>query len=342
MNSETLFVYYTPHPSHEGFARAISADFRYYNKLLHYSFSPKIVTSTINGILLPKYPIYLTEGGAPLSVLAVHKMIDKKCIHINLIADETFILLTEKRQKKTDAKLRVENFAHKFSSRFIDGAIAVSKYAKETAEKCLDVPIKIVHPFIENDLYERLYQIQPRIQNHTLLTIGYNRQSKGMDILIDSFQRIKREIRDAELYIIGSGYPKEWEKIDGVHIEGFAKDLVPYFMNASLYIQPSRADTFPVSTLESLRAGLPTIVSDHTGTKEVIQNLGNDFIRKVDAEDITRGILSYFDLKDSVKHQLSEKAKKISEQFSQQNMCHQFQIEFDQLIHEITNSKKCK
>jgi glycosyltransferase involved in cell wall biosynthesis len=187
-----------------------------------------------------------------------------------------------------------------------------------------------------------LYQIQPRIQNHTLLTIGYNRQSKGMDILIDSFQKIKQEISDAELYIIGSGYPKEWEKIDGVHIEGFAKDLVPYFMNASLYIQPSRADTFPVSTLESLRAGLPTIVSDHTGTKEVIQNLGNDFIRKVDAEDITRGILSYFDLQDSVKQQLSEKAKKISEQFSEQNMCHQFQTEFNQLIHEITDSKRCK
>ncbi len=336
MTSETLFVYYTPHPSHEGFAKAISADFRYYNQLFQYSFLPKILTSTINGMLLPKYPIYLSEGGAPLSVIATHKIINKKSIHINLIADETFILLTEKPQVKPDAKIKIANIAHKYSSKSIDGAIAVSKYAKETAQKCIDVPIRIVHPFIGNDLYERLYQIQPRIQEHTILTIGYNRPSKGMAVLIDSFKKIKAEVGDAELFVIGGGYPKEWSDIDGVHVEGPVKDLVPYFMKASLYVQPSRADTFPVSTLESLRAGLPTIVTEHTGTKEVIQNLGNTFIRKADSKDITKGIMHYFDLQPGMKEHLSEKAKEISKPFSEQNMCRLFQTEFNQLLDEIS------
>ncbi|HPM60857.1 MAG TPA: glycosyltransferase [Methanoregulaceae archaeon] len=336
MTSDILFVYYTPHPSHEGFAKAVSADFRYYNKLFQYSFLPKSMTSMMNGMLLPKYPIYLSEGGAPLSVLAINKIIHKKSIHVNLIADETFILLSEKSQKKTDTKLKINNFAHKFSSQFIDGAIAVSNYAKETAEKCIDVPIKIVNPFIENDLYERLFHIHPRIQDHIILTIGYNRPSKGMDLLINSFQRIKSEVNDAELFVIGGGYPKEWESIDGVHIEGFVNDLVPYFMKASLYVQPSMADTFPVSTLESLRAGLPTIVTEHTGTKEVIQNLGDAYIRKIDSEDITKGIMHYFDLQPGMKEHLSEKAKEISKPFSQQNMCHLFQAEFNQLIDEIS------
>jgi len=122
-----------------------------------------------------------------------------------------------------------------------------------------------------------------------------------------------------------------------VHVEGYVDDLIPYFKNASLFVQASRADTFPVSTLESLRAGLPTIVTEKTGTKEVVENLGKEFIRKVDAEDIAEGILHYFDLSDSEKRKLSLKAKRISEKFNKERMCEMFRKEFNSLLGEIKN-----
>ncbi|NMX21209.1 hypothetical protein C5S30_01975 [ANME-1 cluster archaeon GoMg4] len=95
MNPKILFVYYVPHPSHKGFAESIGADFWYYNNYFKDRNIPKIFKSFINGILLPKYDVYLSEGGAPLTPVAVKKIFHRKSININIIADETFMMMKE-------------------------------------------------------------------------------------------------------------------------------------------------------------------------------------------------------------------------------------------------------
>jgi len=335
MKTEVLFVYYVPHPSHKGFAEAIGADFWYYNHYFRGSSLPKIAKSGINGILLPKYDVYLTEGGAPLTPVAIKKILHRKSININIIADETFMMMKETPEEMKDKFLGYVNLVHKFASKYIDGAIAVSKLAKESAEEFLDVPIRIAHPYIEDGMYERLGKICPNIKTPNIISVGYGKHAKGMDILVEAFKMVKREVKDAELYIIGKDNPKKWNKIDGVHVKGYVNDLTPYFENASLFVQASRADTFPVSTLESLRVGLPTIVTDKTGTKEVIENLGEEFVRKVDAKDITDGILHYFDLSDSEKYKLSLKAKELSKKFNKKERCEMFKREFGLLLEEL-------
>ena len=334
MNPKILFVYFVPHPSHKGFAEAIGADFWHYNYYFKDRNLPKIFKSFINGILLPKYDVYLTEGGAPLTPVAVKKVFHRKSININIIADETFMMMKETPEEMRDKYKGYVNLVHKFASKYIDGAIAVSKLAKESAEEFLHIPIRIVHPYIVDEMYERLGKINPNIGDHNIISIGYG-EHKGMDILVEAFEIVKKEVKDAELYIIGKNHPKEWNEINGVHVEGYVDDLIPYFEKATLFVQSSRADTFPVSTLESLRAGLPTIVTEKTGTKEVIENLGNEFVRKVDVEDIAEGILHYFDLSDSEKKELSLKAKKISEKFNKNEMCEMFRREFSSLLEEV-------
>jgi len=335
MKTEVLFVYFVPHPSHKGFAEAINADFWHYNHYFKGSRLPKIAKSGINGILLPKYDVYLTEGGAPLTPVAIKKILHRKSININIIADETFMMMKEAPEEMKDKFPGYVNLVHKFASKYIDGAIAVSKLAKESAEEFLDVPIRIVHPYIEEEMYERLSKVYPNVEGHSIISIGYGKRAKGMDILVEAFKMVKREVKDAELYIIGKDNPEDWNEIDGVHVEGYVNDLTPYFEGASLFVQASRADTFPVSTLESLRAGLPTIVTEKTGTKEVIENLGKEFVRDVDAEDIAEGILHYLDLSDSEKKKLSLKAKEISEKFNKKEMCEMFKREFDLLLEEV-------
>jgi len=334
MNTKVLFVYYVPHPSHRGFAESIGADFWHYNHYFKGSRLPKIAKSGINGLLLPRYDVYLSEGGAPITPVAIKKHFSRNSIHINIIADETFMMIKETPEEMKDKYKGYVNLAHKFASKYIDGAIVVSKLAKESAEAFLDIPIRIVHPYIEEKMYERLSKVNPAIKSHNIISVGYG-EHKGMDILVEAFKMVKKEVKDAALYIIGKGHPKEWNEIKDVHVEGYVNDLIPYFENASLFVQASRADTFPVSTLESLRAGLPTIVTEKTGTKEVIENLGKEFIRKVDAEDIAEGILYYFDLSDSEKRKLSLKAKKISKTFNKKEMCERFKEEFELLLEEV-------
>ncbi len=61
MKTKTLFVYFVPHPLHRGFAEAIGADLWYYNRYSKDRNLPKIFKSFINGILLPKYDVYLCK-----------------------------------------------------------------------------------------------------------------------------------------------------------------------------------------------------------------------------------------------------------------------------------------
>jgi hypothetical protein len=64
-----------------------------------------------------------------------------------------------------------------------------------------------------------------------------------------------------------------------------------------------------------------------TGTREVVEKLGKDFIRKVDAEDIVNGIW-YFDLSEGGKSKLSERARRLSEPFNKSVMRERFKKEF--------------
>lgn len=336
--SNILFVYIWPHPSHKGFAEAIGADFQhvYFGRELYPPITKRILLSFACGIRYPNYQIYLCEGGLPLVPVAIKKLSEFNRIKvIELIADETFMMMKETPNEMKDRFKWYHNIAHKIASKFIDGAIAVSKLAKEMAEEFLDVPIRVAYPYIEDEMYEKLGKINPNIESYKILSVGYAAPKKGMDILVEAFKMVKKEIKDVELYIIGKNHPKEWNKIEGVHVEGYVDDLVPYFEDASLFVQASRADTFPVTTLEALRAGLPVIVTEMTGTKEVVEKLGKEFVRKVDAEDIAKGILHYFDLSDSMKVKLSLMAKELSEKFNRKRMCEMFRKEFNLLLEEI-------
>jgi glycosyltransferase involved in cell wall biosynthesis len=336
-NPNVLFVYLDPHPSHKGFAEAVGSDFWHYNRYLNTGKTPKIFKSFVNGMFLPRYKIYLTEGGAPLAPVAIKKLFHKNATHINIIADETFMMMKQTPKEMRHNYRSYVNLAHNFASKYIDGAIAVSKIAKSNAEAFVDIPIRIAHPYIEDKLYERLSGIRPDVEGHTILSVGHGTYPrKGMDILIEAFKLVKDHYDDSELYIIGKDHPPAWNGIDGVHIEGYVEDLVPYFKNSSVFVQASRVvDTFPVATLESLRAGLPTIVTELVGTKEVVQELDTNFIRKVDAKDIAEAILYYFDKSGSSKWELSSRSKEISKKFNRGEMCCLFRREFGLLLEEV-------
>jgi len=158
---------------------------------------------------------------------------------------------------------------------------------------------------------------------------------KGMDILLEAFRLVKTQVPDSSLYIIGEGYPEQWNKVEGVTLTGYIDNLGPYLEKGSLYVQASWADMFAVAALESLQAGLPTMVTGLTGSKVVISKLGDWLVRRADAQDIAEGILKYFALPLSSRRALSEKARELARPFHRQEMCNQFQKEFSQLLRDI-------
>jgi glycosyltransferase involved in cell wall biosynthesis len=332
---KVCFVYLLPHPSHKGFAEAINATFCHYHTKFGILPIPRAVKGVLGGLTLPKADIYLCEGGAPLLPVWIKKKFNRRAINIELVGDETFMVLENTPKEMRKNYPFYVNLVHKIVMKEIDGAIAVSKMAEESIKKYLEIPTAVVYPYIEEDLYRRLISVNPNLKSYNIVSVGYAKPSKGMDILVKAFEIVKKEFKEAELFIVGKGHPKDWEKTDGVHVLGYVENLGSIFEKCSLFVQSSRFDAFSVATLEALRAGLPAIVTEMTGIKEVVEKLGRDFIRKVNVEDIANGTLKYFDLSEEEKFKLSEKARQLSEPFNKSVMCERFKREFWKVVEAI-------
>lgn len=255
------------------------------------------------------------------------------------MADETFINLVERQPHYSTA----ETLIHRISAKVLDAAIAVSPFVKEYAEKIIDVPIEVVRPAIPKDSYEKLGKVKPNLESNVIVSVGQPRFSIGMDVLVEQFRIAKKQIPELELWIVGKGHPKEYERVEGVKVLGYVEDLSEVFEEASLFVHAGRCSAYPVATLEAMRAGLPVVVSTMTGTKEIVERVeeqvkrefglnydGNKFIQPLNR--IFEGIVEYFKLDSEVRRIMSELYKKESEEFEPGKRGREFKEKFEELV----------
>jgi glycosyltransferase involved in cell wall biosynthesis len=89
-----------------------------------------------------------------------------------------------------------------------------------------------------------------------------------------------------------------------------------YLSDAALCLHTSRGDAFPTSTIEAMAAGVPVIVSEWTGTRELAEKVSSDFISTLQPNDIASKVLMYFDLSLSDKIKISDKFRAISTKYT--------------------------
>lgn len=115
-----------------------------------------------------------------------------------------------------------------------------------------------------------------RRESLKLLYVGRVSREKDLDILVDSFLEIRKKRDDVELFIVGDGpYLGELTKLlsgYGGFICGtlFDEDLSRAYASADIFIFPSTTDTYGNSVLEAQASGLPAIVTDKGGPREII------------------------------------------------------------------------
>lgn len=340
--SDILFIH-SPnlHEAHRMFAETIGADFEpAYPKELK-SFR-RFLEAFKRAKEYPEYPVYVLEGGMPMFPVYLKKRKRRDIKVIGLLADETFINLVDRQNHYSFA----ETIIHKISAKCLDGAIAVSPFVKSYAERVLDIPIEIARPPISEESYNRLAKVEPNISSNIVVSVGMPRFSIGMDILVQQFEHAKRKNPELELWIVGKGHPKDYGRREGVKVLGFVEDLSEVFEKTSLFVHAGKCSAYPVATLEAMRAGVPVVVSDMTGTKEIVKRVedevkdqlglkyeSNLFIQPV--EDIADGIIAYYSSDEEERKLLSEKYRKESEEFEPEKRCKQFKNAFEKLLERI-------
>jgi glycosyltransferase involved in cell wall biosynthesis len=131
--------------------------------------------------------------------------------------------------------------------------------------------------------------------NIRLLYVGRISREKDLDLLADAYRRLRKEGLPVQLFVIGHGpYSEALAKsLPEAVFTGYLKgtELAIAYASADVFVFPSTTDTFGNVILEAQASGLPVVVSDSGGPKELVADKTNGLItRSHDVEDFTGAI----------------------------------------------------
>lgn len=129
------------------------------------------------------------------------------------------------------------------------------------------------------------------IRNQNVLTfifIGRLVGDKGITELVKAFCRLNKELPDTRLLLVGREEPqldpldsstlKEISDNPAIEAVGQKGDVRPWLLASDIFVLPSHREGFPNVVIEAGAMGLPSIVTDINGSREIIHNGENGLI----------------------------------------------------------------
>lgn len=130
----------------------------------------------------------------------------------------------------------------------------------------------------DNMYFRRKYKIPEHAL--LLLSVGELSRRKNHRIVIAALSALRR--KDVYYLICGQGplrqelwkYAKSLGVADRVRMPGYQEELAQVYQNADIFVFPSIQEGMPVALMEAMAAGLPCVVSDIRGNRELIARAG--------------------------------------------------------------------
>jgi len=128
-----------------------------------------------------------------------------------------------------------------------------------------------------------------------LLYVGRISREKDLDLLTAAYRRLRDEGLSIQLFVVGHGpYSEAFTKsLPEAFFTGYltGKELATAYASADIFVFPSTTDTFGNVILEAQACGVPVVVSNSGGPKELVEDKANGLITKShDVEDFARAI----------------------------------------------------
>ena len=115
-----------------------------------------------------------------------------------------------------------------------------------------------------------------------ILFVGHVNPHKGLQYLLKAFSLLK--LPNSELVVVGGYEDNSWLGLDAsnehVRFIGHVPrvDLQSYYRCSSVFVLPSIVDSFGLVVSEAMAMGLPVIVSENVGAKEIVRNGKDGFV----------------------------------------------------------------
>lgn len=281
-----LHQFHQPHPAHQVFGDAVDADYRHFETGNPIGGAEENIESMLgrltNAISLEEYDIVIGEGTTPIYTLLFYKVFNNWDTDVvPLIADETFLRISQQQ-----THYLWQNGIGQIMSELVSGVIAVSQLCESWANRYLDSEYHIVHPSIDKQKHGLLKDINQsyevdssaKVLHAGSVTDRFAVEKKN----VDGLSKVVGERDDWQLRLLGKGHGEfDYSSLPSVTTVGYLEDLSEFaeeYRRADIFVQPSSGDAFPVASLEAMLAGIPTIVSEKTGTKEIVEGVDSNLV----------------------------------------------------------------
>lgn len=152
---------------------------------------------------------------------------------------------------------------------------------------------------------------------------------KGLDVLLEAWQKLSKQKPEAKLMIIGDGEEREnlEEEIQALGIsgsvmmKGFVSNASKYLKAFDIFVLPSRSENLPYAVLEAGLAGVPVIATRVGGIPEVVENGASGIlVERENTEELFSSILLLSN-DEGLRNRLGESLREmVLEQFTADKM----------------------
>ncbi len=130
-------------------------------------------------------------------------------------------------------------------------------------------------------------RFQPALQSRynkrciqTVICISQLRYEKGIDVLLQAWHLVHRQLPEARLIIVGNGplqaqlerLAEALDIIESVEFSGLRNDVPAQLHRGSIAVLPSRWEGMPNALLESMASGLACVATRVSGSEDLLQD----------------------------------------------------------------------
>ena len=256
----------------------------------------------------PDQIIISTPGPVGLLGLLMARMLNVHCIgiyHTDFHAEARHIIEDE------SASNIILSYERWFYSLMDEIRVPTNEYGKILEERNIHAKnVKLLRRGIEADDFEPMQDRKNFLKTEldirdgfTLLYAGRVSKDKSLDLLCEVYRRLAKTRDDVNLIVAGNGpylseMKEELENYPRVYFTGaLSRDKLPGVYNgADVFLFPSVTDTFGMVILESLSCGLPALVSNHGGPKELVSGGGGAIVPDQKPDTWVKAILKMVEL----------------------------------------------
>jgi glycosyltransferase involved in cell wall biosynthesis len=221
----------------------------------------------------------------------------------------------------TDIHLATKGIFKKFANRALGCADALtinSNYMKSLLkDNVLPPATEVIHIGVDTEKFHP--NARKPSNSKTILYVGRLIQQKGIDLLIDSFVEIIKQVPDARLEIIGYGPEREY--IDSIlqahHLQNSVTivDILPHddlpavYARCRILVLPALIpEGLGMTPAEAGLCGVPTVTFGLGGTSEIVKDGQTGLIVQPTREALRDGLLKLL-TNDSLVDELGQNAR---------------------------------